>query len=78
MMTARAFRNLLADRPVEPFRVSLIDGRRFDVLKPNHAFITHSELIVGVDIDETDFPENFKICALQNISAVESISIQQN
>lgn len=46
---------LLRTRPFQPFRISLSDGRQFDVRHPELAMVGRSRVIVG--IADTEGPD---------------------
>jgi hypothetical protein len=42
------FRALLDDRPFRPFRVTLTDGRTYDVMHPELALVGRSVVVIGL------------------------------
>jgi hypothetical protein len=73
-MTVQTFRNLLSERPFKPFRVIMSSGKTYEVRHPEMAFVTKSDLLVGIDIEDDGVPAEFKICSLLHITAVEPLS----
>jgi hypothetical protein len=73
-MTVQTFRNLLTDRPFKPFRIVMSSGKSYEVRHPEMAWLTKSDLLVGIDIEDDGLPAEFKICSLLHITAVEPLS----
>jgi hypothetical protein len=73
-MTVQTFRDLLTQRPFKPFRVVMSSGQTYDVRHPEMAFLTRSDLLVGIDEADEGVPADFKICSLLHITAVEPLS----
>ena len=73
-MTVQTFRELLAARPFKPFRLVMSSGQTYDVRHPEMAFLTRSDLLVGIDEAEDGVPAEFKICSLLHVSAIEPIN----
>jgi len=74
-MTVQAFRELLAARPFKPFRLIMSSGETYEVRHPEMAFLTRSDLLVGIDAED-GVPAEFKICSLLHISTIEPIEGQ--
>jgi len=72
-MTVQTFRDLLSVRPFRPFRVVMSSGQSYEVRHPEMAFVTKTDLVVGIDIQEDDVPSAFKICSLLHVTAVEPL-----
>ncbi len=72
-MTVQTFRNLLTARPFEPFRVVMSSGQSYEVRHPEMAFVTKTDLLVGIDIEDDGVPAEFKICSLLHVTAVEPL-----
>jgi hypothetical protein len=73
-MTVQTFRDLLTQRPFKPFRVVMSSGQTYDIRHPEMAFLTRSDLLVGIDEADEGVPADFKICSLLHITAVEPLS----
>jgi hypothetical protein len=73
-MTVQAFRELLTQRPFQPFRLVMSSGQSYDVCHPEMAMLTKSDLLVGVDETDDGAPAEFKICSLLHVSAIEPLS----
>jgi len=72
-MTVQTFRDLLSARPFKPFRVVMSSGQSYEVRHPEMAFVTKTDLVVGIDIQEDDVPSEFKICSLLHVTAIEPL-----
>jgi hypothetical protein len=72
-MTVQDFRDLLAVRPFRPFRVVISSGQSYEVKHPEVAFVTRSDLVIGIDIEEDEVPARFKICSLLHVTTVEPL-----
>ena len=72
-MTVQTFRDLLAARPFKPFRVVMSSGQSYEVRHPEVAFVTKTDLLVGIDVEDDGVPAEFKICSLLHVTAVEPL-----
>lgn len=72
-MTLETFRDLLAKRPFEPFRLVMSSGQTYDVKHPEMAMLTRSDMLVGIDV-KGGVPAQFKICSLLHVTAVEPLN----
>lgn len=72
-MTVQTFRNLLATRPFKPFRLIMSSGQSYEVRHPEMAFVTKTDMLIGVDIEDDGVPAEFKICSLLHVTAVEPL-----
>lgn len=77
-MTVQSFRDLLKERPFRPFRVVMSSGQSYEVRHPEMAFVTKTDLLVGIDIEEDEIPARFKICSLLHVTAVEPLEATPN
>ncbi len=77
-MTVQVFRELLTKRPFEPFRLVMSSGERYEVRHPEMAFLTRSDILVGLDETRDGVPARFKICSLLHVTAVEPIPTKGN
>jgi hypothetical protein len=73
-MTVQTFRDLLAKRPFEPFRIVMSSGKSYDVQHPEMAWLLKTDLLVGISDDDDDIPAEFKTCSLLHITAVEPLT----
>jgi len=72
-MTVQTFRELLANRPFKPFRLVMSSGQSYDVRHPEMAWLTRTDLLVGIDITDEGVPAEFKICSLLHVATVEPL-----
>lgn len=72
-MTLQAFRELLGQRPLKPFRLVMSSGQSYEVRHPEMALLTRTEIFVGTDVAEDGVPAECKLCSLLHITAVEPL-----
>jgi hypothetical protein len=72
-MTVQVFRELLTRRPFQPFRLVMSSGQSYEVRHPEMAFLTRTDLLVGIDADD-GVPAAFKICSLLHVATIEPLS----
>jgi hypothetical protein len=72
-MTLQTFRELLTQRPFKPFRLVMSSGRTYEVRHPEMAWLTRTDLLVGVGETEEGVPAEFRICSLLHMAAIEPI-----
>lgn len=73
-MTVQDFRNLLSDRPFQPFRLVMSSGQSYDVRHPEMAFLSRTSIYVGVDVADDGIPATYNICSLLHVTAIEPIT----
>jgi hypothetical protein len=73
-MTVQTFRQLLTARPFKPFRLVMSSGQTYEVRHPEMAFLTASDILVGIDETRDGVPAEFKICSLLHVTSVEPLS----
>jgi hypothetical protein len=73
-MTVQTFRELLAQRPFKPFRLVMSSGQTYEVRHPEMAFLTKSDLLVGIGDMDDGVPAEFKICALLHVATIEPLA----
>lgn len=76
-MTVQTFRELLTKRPFQPFRVVMSSGQAYEVRHPEMAFLTRSDLLVGIGSTKEGVPAEFRICALLHVTTVEPIGASE-
>ena len=74
-MTVQTFRELLTQRPFQPFRVVMSSGLKYEVRHPEMAMLTRTDLFVGIDVADDGVPAAFKICSLLQITAIDPLSV---
>jgi hypothetical protein len=64
----------MREHPFRPFRLTLSDGRAFDV--PNHDFalVKRNTIEIGVDMrDSNSYAQKYVECAILHITSIEDI-----
>jgi hypothetical protein len=69
-MVVQDFRDLLAKRPFEPFRIVMSSGERYEVRHPKMAFLSRSTLYIGLEMQD-GIPARYQMCSLLHIATVE-------
>ena len=77
MITAMQLRERMNESPFRPFRVTLSDGRSFDV--PNHdvALVKRNSIMIGIELDSRSFAQKYVECAILHITSVEDVSTEK-
>ena len=70
-MSVQTFRDLLARRPFEPFRVIMSSGKTYEIRHPEMAWLTRTTLYIGVVGNGEDIPDDAIMCSLLHITNVE-------
>lgn len=73
-MTVDAFRRLLDQRPFKPFRLVMSSGKTYEVRHPEMAWMTKTDILVGIDVDDDGLPADFDICPLFHVATIETIA----
>jgi hypothetical protein len=73
MITKEELRDRLHEVPFRPFRISMSDGRQYDV--PNHdaACVGRLAIMVGIGLEEDSFAQRWVHCAILHITSVEDL-----
>jgi len=74
-MTVQTFRELLSQRPFRPFRLVMSSGQTYEVRHPEMAFLTRTDLLVGVGESDEGVPAEFRICSLLHVASIEPINM---
>jgi hypothetical protein len=74
-MKVQTFRELLSQRPFRPFRLVLSSGQTYEVRHPEMAFLTRTDLLVGVGETDEGVPAEFRICSLLHVASIEPIGV---
>ncbi|MBI2823907.1 MAG: hypothetical protein HYX69_04345 [Planctomycetia bacterium] len=77
-MTVQTFRDLLTQRPFKPFRLVMSSGQTYGVRHPEMAFLTRSDILVGIDEADDGVPADFRVCSLLRVATVEPLSPTAN
>jgi hypothetical protein len=73
-MTVQTFRDLLAQRPFKPFRLVMSSGHMYEVRHPEMAWLTRTDILVGVGDTDEGVPAEFRICSLLHVASIEPFS----
>jgi len=76
MMTAQQLRDRMNAQPFKPFRVTMSDGRAFDVSNHDAAFVKKNTIEIGTHLDEQSFVERCVECSILHITSIEDIAAQ--
>lgn len=72
-MTVQNFRDLLAKRPFQPFRLVMSSGKAYEVRHPEMAFLSRTSIYVAIDVED-DIPADFRMCSLLHVTTVEPLN----
>jgi hypothetical protein len=72
-VTVQTLRELLTQQPFKPFRLIMSSGKSYDVRHPEMAWLTRTDILVGVDETDEGVPAEFRICALLHVTAIEPL-----
>jgi hypothetical protein len=72
-MNLETFRELLTQRPFKPFRLAMSSGQSYEVRHPEMAWLTRSDILVGVGGTDEGVPARFHICSLLHVTSVEPL-----
>jgi hypothetical protein len=53
-------------------------GKTYDIRHPEMAWLTRTDILVGLDIAEDGVPAEFDICSLLHVTAVEPLKEHGN
>jgi hypothetical protein len=73
-VTVRDFKDLLESQPFQPFRIVMSSGASYEVRHPEMAWLTRTNLYVGIDEDSEGIPGRAKMCSLLHITMVEPLA----
>ncbi|HUG93814.1 MAG TPA: hypothetical protein VML55_23500 [Planctomycetaceae bacterium] len=68
-------REYLSRRPFRPCRLTLTDGRTYDVRHPELAMVGRGDVVIGLPAEEFDVPvyDRFVIVSLQHVMQIEPL-----
>jgi hypothetical protein len=77
-MFPRDLREFLDRRPFRPFRITLTDGRSYDIRHPELAVVGRSTVFIGFPAQSEDelLYDRFKIVDLLHIMEAEPIDVE--
>jgi hypothetical protein len=73
MINARTLKERMDARPFKPFRICLSDGKSFDIINHDIAFVKSSTVEIGIELDAQGFAEYCAECAFIHIVRIEDI-----
>ena len=73
-MTVQTFRDLLTQRPFRPFRLVMSSGQSYEVRHPEMAWLTRTDILVGIGETDEGVPAEFRICSLLHVTTIEPVS----
>lgn len=73
-MTVQTFRQLLAQTPFKPFRLVMSSGQSYEVRHPEMAWLTRTDIFVGIGETHEGVPAEFRICSLLHVATVEPLN----
>lgn len=71
-MTLESIYEWLQKRPFQPIRVSSSSGESYEVRHPEMAWLTRTELLIGI-AERRGFPSRYRAISLLHITAVEPL-----
>lgn len=71
-MTLESIHEWLQKRPFQPIRVSSSSGESYEVRHPEMAWLTRTELLIGI-AERRGFPSRYRALSLLHITAVEPL-----
>lgn len=77
-MRVQVFRELLTRQPFRPFRLVMSSGQSYEVRHPEMAFLTRSDMLIGVGETEEGVPAEFRICSLLHVATIEPLQVVSN
>jgi len=72
-MTAEKLRLRMNELPFRPFRVTLSDGRVFDVPNRDVAFVKKSGIEIGIELNARSWAQKYVECAILHITSIEDV-----
>ena len=73
-MTVQTFRELLTQQPFRAFRLVMSSGQTYEVRHPEMAWLTRTDILVGVGETDEGVPAEFRICSLLHVTSIEPLS----
>ena len=74
-MTVQTFRDLLAAKPFQPFRLVMSSGEKYEVKHPEMAMLLRTDIVIGIDEARDGLPTRFKICSYLPVTAIEPMDV---
>ena len=73
MITARNLRDRMNAQPFKPFRLCLGDGKTFDIVNHDMAWVKEGAIEVGIELSREGFAIQIAECAILHITRLEDI-----
>ena len=70
-MAVQDFKDLLTQRPFEPFRVVMSSGEQYEVRHPEMTWLTRSTLYIGTGRMDGGVPDEARMCSLLHVANIE-------
>ena len=73
-------RNFLNKRPFQPFRITLTDGRNYEVRHPELVMVGRSAIVIGLPVPDEPEPvyDRFVTVSLVLIMQIEPLELQKS
>jgi hypothetical protein len=77
-MRPNDIREFLGHRPFQPFRITLTDGRTYDVRHPEMVMVGRSSIVIGLPAPDESEPvyDRFVTVSLLHVMQVEPFELQ--
>ena len=72
-MRPAQIRDHLKTRPFRPIRVHISDGSSYDILHPEMAYVTASQVMIALEMSEDDLPDRVVFCDPVHITRIEPL-----
>jgi len=73
-MNVQTFRDALATRPFQPFRIVMSSGVSYEIRHPEMAWLTKTSIVVGTGEMDQGVPADHRTCSLLHVTAIEPIT----
>jgi hypothetical protein len=77
MINARVLKERMDAQPFKPFRICLSDGKSFNIINHDIAFVKSNTVEIGIELDSHGFAEYCAECAFIHITRIEDIPAGQ-
>jgi hypothetical protein len=73
MFNAEKIKKLMSAQPFKPFRLCMSDGKTYDILNHDSAFVLRDSVEVGIDIDPHGIASDVDRCAIIHITRIQDL-----
>ncbi len=77
-MRPDTIRKHLRRHPFQPIRIHLSDGSSYEVRHSEFAYVTRTEVVIGIDAANDDLPESSVYCDPIHVTRIEPIRKANN